>query len=186
MEDGINKAKDLDWELHDLMAQLARTHDPKSYLEIGVREGDSLRAVMDNCNLEVAIVCDTWKGECGGTDRGDPGHIVEILKNVPEHVVITGESQKWLFHVHYPMDLVLVDGSHWQGAAEVDIINAKKIFIGQIIVVHDLDYPGYEYLMSLFLKHFGDDLVYNYEIRDTKPKTGIAYRRDAYRRYNGR
>ena len=54
--------------LHKTLSFLAKGFKPKRYLEIGVREGDSLKAILDFYRPTFVTLCDTWGENYGGTN----------------------------------------------------------------------------------------------------------------------
>ena len=56
--------------LHKTLNCLAKTFKPKRYLEIGVREGDSLKAVLDGYRPKFVYLCDLLLQNMGLTKYG--------------------------------------------------------------------------------------------------------------------
>jgi len=68
--------------LHQTLNELSEIFMPDSYLEIGVREGDSLKALLKGHHPYNITICDTWGSAYGGTGRGSSKHIVKILEEL--------------------------------------------------------------------------------------------------------
>lgn len=151
---------DADAAAHQMQLQFiaahCRQHSPNSYLEIGTREGDSLRAVLDNSPTLSRVVCaDTWGGEYGGTGRGSHSHIDEIVSqygNVVSFRCLDGDSKVTIPQVSDErFDLILVDGDHSVDGARADLINVSSLVSpGGFVLLHDICHPAHLYLGELF------------------------------------
>jgi len=122
---------------------LAIPRQLRSYLEIGVQEGHSLRAVVQaNPTLERIAVCDDWGTRYGGSGRGDHGHIAVMLDQMgcqADVVWLDGDSREQLpGAAGMKFDMIVVDGDHSEAGVECDLMNADGLLAsGGIIVVHD-------------------------------------------------
>ena len=113
---------------------------PRSYLEVGVREGHSLAAVLRASDPERLVLCDTWGNRHGGTGRGNHDHIERLL----DVLGFTGEVE-WHDTVSSMMwasmpgacDLVHIDGDHSYEGALFDI-RKGWMATGRAMVVHDV------------------------------------------------
>jgi hypothetical protein len=146
-----------DHSLHSWLADYARTHIVQRYLEIGVREGDSLRQVVGNSKtVGVLYMADTWGSEYGGTGRHTNHHIERMLDRMGyagRRIYLAGDSketvpalppQDWA-------DLILVDGDHSAAGALADLWNCwPRLTDGGRLVFHDVHHPAHRYLESLF------------------------------------
>jgi len=157
---------------HQVMLQFMKdhcgNHPPLSYLEIGVREGDSLRAVLDSSPAIERVVCaDNWGGSYGGTGRGGHGHIEEIVSRYGSGVqslrFLDGDSKETVPTLAgQRFDLILVDGDHsWDGAA-ADLRNVSSLVgPGGFVLFHDIAHPLHLYLDSLFdlwCSHYAEEI----------------------------
>lgn len=138
--------------LYGILRDCARTLQPKTYLEIGCREGDSLLRVMDATPLTLAVVCDIWDGNYGGTARGSCSHVRQLVKDSATHVLfLTGRSQDILPHLTFQFDMILVDGDHSLDGARADLLHSWPLLRpGGILVMDDITHVGHPYLGSLF------------------------------------
>jgi predicted O-methyltransferase YrrM len=130
-------------DLYELIAQLARR--ARSYLEIGVQEGGSLRRVVAASQVLTRLVlCDTWGNAHGGTGRGSHAHIDALLDQLGyqgEVLFLDGRSQDTLptLDPESGFDLVFVDGDHTTEGAAVDLELAWRVCSG-VMVAHDIEY----------------------------------------------
>ena len=152
-------------DLHEYLHFLTKTHIVKTYLEIGTREGDSLKNVVtDNSNLMDIIVSDMWGGMYGGTGRNSHNHISMLLFDLDYHnsiMFLDGDSTKTIptlydKYLNY-FDLVLVDGDHSYKGAMIDLVNVFPLCkSGGHIVFHDIYHVAHKYLDQCF-----DEFVQN-------------------------
>lgn len=131
--------------LHDY---LAFPSGVKSYLEIGCREGGSLRLVVAaNSTLERLVICDTWGGIYGGTGRGSHWHIEQLLSLLGyagEVRFLDGDSRLLIPTLRETFDLILVDGDHSDEGAEIDLANVRPLLApGGRILFHDICHPAH-------------------------------------------
>lgn len=118
-----------------------------SYLEIGVQEGRSLRAVLDaEPGISRLVLCDTWGTVSGGSGRGSHAHIEALLDESGfEGSVewLDGRSQDLVlghFKTADPVDVSHVDGEHTEQAALTDCLNAWAV-TRRSMIVHDIAFP---------------------------------------------
>lgn len=160
MEDISNKEEQ---PIYKVLRDLVDLYKPKSYLEIGVQEGDSLVAVLSAGTIEKLVLCDTWGGEYGGTDRGDHEHIVDILSIFPNWGscdFLDGDSKELIPSLNGQLDeqfdLITVDGDHSILGCLTDMENAWPLLKpGGNMVIDDLKHPAHLYIDNLifaFLK----------------------------------
>lgn len=127
----------------------------RSYLEIGCREGDSLRRVVKaNQSLERIVVCDTWGGVYGGTGRGSHQHIESLLASLGyagSVRFLDGDSRVLIPTLSCKFDLILVDGDHSDEGAEADLNNVLPLLgAGGRILFHDICHPAHPGLRVVF------------------------------------
>ena len=140
-------------ELHDTLAQLARLIRPTSYLEVGVRDGESLECVLNNCgSLKRICLCDTWGNEDGGTGRGTNEHIKNLM--TPRELAITcwlnGSSHLLLRTVDATFQLITVDGDHSKGGALEDLVDCWNLLEPNgFLLFDDIMHPAHPYLRGL-------------------------------------
>lgn len=146
--------------LYDYLREYVRSHDVRQYLEIGTRDGGSLRVVLEEgtATLQSVWVADLWGTDYGGSGRGDHRHIDQLLDDfnyAGRRVFLDGNSrdtipalmpQKAEF-----FDLVLVDGDHSYEGGKADLENVWPLVKpGGVIVFHDITHPLHPYLMRCF------------------------------------
>lgn len=138
------KDLDLTLESYGVLAELAPS--ARSYLCVGVSEGECLRHVVEaNPLIERLALCDTWGREHGGTGRGSHGHIEEMLAKLRYrgHVsYFDGRSQILIptLPQHQAYDLSYVDGSHVEEEEYADLVNVWP-HTNKAMVVHDARQP---------------------------------------------
>ena len=136
---------------HEILARLARKMPVESYLEVGVRDGATLWAVVeaDYASLRVVACSDTWGDEHGGTNRGGHDHIDRLLSALLFYyrggkvIWLDGDSAAELplllkSEPERRFDLVHIDGDHSEGHALVDMVNGWAL-TGRILVAHDVN-----------------------------------------------
>jgi hypothetical protein len=153
--------------LYECLREHVRQHNVRHYLEIGTRDGDSLRVVLeeDAGTLESVWLADTWGSEYGGTGRGNHRHIDQLLDDFNfdgRRAYLDGNSRDTIPAL-YPeklntFDLVLVDGDHSYDGAITDLNNVWPLARwGGAIVFHDICHPAHPDLRKCF-----DDFVDQY------------------------
>ena len=146
-EGSINKA------LRYIIKKTCERIRPRSYLEIGVQEGKSLSWVLDNAEIEVVVLCDTWGGTYGGSARQNPKHIQKTLSTRPKSpttIFLNGDSKKTVPKITMQFDMILVDGDHSERGAQADIENSWKLLKpGGSMIIDDINHPAHKYLFGL-------------------------------------
>lgn len=146
-------------DLHTYLTNFCKDNNVSSYLEIGTREGDSLkRVVQDNPHIESLVCADMWGSGWGGSGRGNHNHIsklLETLKYSKSIKFLDGDSKVTIpelgqSYENY-FDLILVDGDHSYEGGMRDLINVfplcKK---GGTILFHDITHHAHLYLERCF------------------------------------
>ena len=154
-------------DLHEYLHFLTKTHIVKTYLEIGTREGESLKNVVtDNSNLVDVVLSDMWGDKYGGTGRNSHNHISMLLFDLDYHnsiMYLDGDSTETIptlrdKYLNY-FDLILVDGDHSYKGAMIDLVNVFPLCkSGGHIVFHDICHRAHKYLDQCF-----DEFVQNYK-----------------------
>lgn len=144
-----------DKSLHDYLRHAAEAFTVRSYLEIGCREGDSLREVVAHSKvLTRVVVCDEWGACYGGTGRGGHDHIDGLLNRLGytgERLFLDGNSRQLVPTLQEQFDLVLVDGDHSCEGAVADLTNCwKLVHPGGQLVFHDIAHIAHKELRELF------------------------------------
>jgi len=135
-------------------------HDVRHYLEIGTREGDSLRVVVENSidTLESIWCADMWVSDYGGTGRGSHWHIEKLLDMIGyggRRSFLNGNSRDTI-PLLMPeqaeaFDLVLVDGDHSYEGGMADLENTWPLVRpGCCVVFHDITHPSHLDLKACF------------------------------------
>ena len=150
-----------DASLRTFLASHCRAFAPARYLEIGTREGDSLRVVVENSHGIARIVCcDTWGGEWGGTGRGGHAHIDAMLATMlydGEAMYLDGDSKQTVPTLDEQFDLVLVDGDHSAEGGRADLDNVLPLVAkGGCVVFHDITHPAHPYLLEVWQRWCDD------------------------------
>lgn len=172
--------------LYEYMRHHLRTHVVRDYLEIGTRDGDSLRVVLEENagTLSSVWVADLWGSDYGGTGRGNHAHIDQLLDDFNfdgRRVFLDGNSRDTVPALMperaNSFDLVLVDGDHSLEGARADLDNVWPLVRpGGAVLFHDICHPAHEHLLRCFdqfvAKHSAPHLV----IREGYG-VGVAWRR---------
>jgi predicted O-methyltransferase YrrM len=152
----------MDLNLYDVLRRVVEKKQPKSYLEIGVQEGNSLRTVLRadaNRNITSLVLCDTWGGEFGGTSRNSHLHIHGVLtqeKFAGEVRFLDGDSKILIYDLESTFDLILVDGDHSEQGCTIDMENAwDKLNPGGCMIVDDLIHPAHKYIYDVCMRFTG-------------------------------
>ena len=160
-----------DKSLHDYLRDEAVSPGVRRYLEVGCREGDSLRQIVANSPvLERIVVCDMWGPMYGGTGRGGHDHIDWMLNGLlyaGSRLFLDGDSKELVPTLHEQFDLVLVDGDHSPAGALADLTNCWPLVeSGGQLVFHDIRHPAHPGLLTLFHVFMDDqpDCGRRYEI----------------------
>lgn len=146
------------YALNDALEHACYTIHPKSYLEIGVNGGGSLRAVYSRAPLDLIILCDNWSGRSGYHGHG---HIADTLRvwDYKGHVMyLDGDSKVEIpklqdepNKIFLPLDLILIDGDHSPGAANTDLENVWPLLRpGGLLVVDDVSNSRYPHVRHEF------------------------------------
>lgn len=144
-----------DKSLHDYLRGVALSPGVRRYLEVGCREGDSLRQIVANSPaIERVVVCDMWGPMYGGTGRGGHDHIDAMLNGFAyagERLFLDGDSKELVPTLREEFDLVLVDGDHSPAGARADLINCWPLVAsGGQLVFHDICHHAHPGLRALF------------------------------------
>lgn len=141
--------------LYKFLADHCLSGSPRRYLEIGTREGDSLRIVVQSSDSLERIVCaDMWGTLYGGTGRGSHEHIERMLQlqlYVGDVRFLDGDSRQTIPTLAEEFDLVLVDGDHSEEGGAADLANTWPLVArGGCLVFHDITHPEHRYLLGVW------------------------------------
>jgi len=134
--------------LYPTLRDVCAVEQPKKYLEIGVRDGDSLRVVVEAAKPDLLVLCDTWGPHCGGTGRGSHQHINRMLQELRyggKVIYLDDDS-----HIMIPrltindFNLILVDGDHSKEGCYKDMANSwVHLAPDGLMIVDDLTHPAH-------------------------------------------
>jgi hypothetical protein len=131
----------------------------RHYLEIGTRDGDSLRVVLENTSeLQSVWVADLWGNDYGGSGRGNHQHIDQLLDDFNfegRRAFLDGNSRDTIPALMPEkadaFDLVLVDGDHSYEGGMADLVNVWPLVKpGGAVVFHDITHPAHLDLQQCF------------------------------------
>jgi len=106
-------------------------------------------------NIEITL-CDTWGDQYGGTNRGTPRYVLELLVNRLHCErynikIMTGDSKKTVPTLRENYDLIYIDGDHSYDGAMKDLENCKNKF-NKYIVFDDIYHKAHKYLFKCINK----------------------------------
>ena len=146
--------------LYRFLAEHCSTHQVRRYLEIGTRDGGSLRVVLENApqHLEGVWVADQWGTDYGGSGRGSHQHIVQLLDDFNfrgRREFLDGNSRETIPALMpeqaEAFDLILVDGDHSYEGGMADLENTWPLVRpGCCLAFHDILHPAHPDLMACF------------------------------------
>lgn len=134
---------------HFALAELA-AKNPKSFLEIGVYQGESLEAVLNNCMPERVVLVDLWNYR-GVKDHKDIEALLNFRRfyNVEfmdgdSHAILPGLAGQ-------QFDLIHVDGDHSEKGAMADLVDAwPLVAVGGTLVFDDLLHRFHPHMQRVF------------------------------------
>lgn len=153
------------WDLHDALADVARQLEPKSYLEVGVDGGESLRTVLKNCSPSRITLCDEWGRDYGGHGFGNHNHVQKMLESFPydeegldwgykgEVRYLDGDTRETLKTLPPDdvYDMILVDADHSAEGARADLNDVwPHLAPGGALVFDDIRHESYPWLGWVF------------------------------------
>ena len=160
---------------------------PRSYLEIGVRRGRSMR-IVSGVAPDCAIVgIDMWIAEYAGMENPGPGYVEsEMRKAGPTGPLelITGNSHKAVPELYadrpdLTFDLITVDGDHSRRGAIKDLRTVlPRLRVGGVLVFDDVRHPAHPELHDVWESTVAADRRYaTWRYDDTGYGVALAVRR---------
>ncbi|MCK9622341.1 MAG: class I SAM-dependent methyltransferase [Methylobacter sp.] len=147
------------WHLDivNVLYAAAKLHQPKNYLEIGIRRGRSCAVVARGRPSVNIVACDMWMQNYAGMENPGPEFVAgELGRNghTGEVVFLNGSSHSLipsLFEQQSDLrfDLITVDGDHSEEGAYADLCNViPRLAPGGILVFDDISHPLHPYLLD--------------------------------------
>jgi len=126
------------------------------YAEVGVQEGNSLAYMLKTFpSIEYLLLCDTWGGVHGGTNRGDNNHIIKLLSdcNYTGRVDFvngdsTAELPKYFERSHPKFDIAFIDAAHQATPFWNDLHSMNRR--AGLIICHDFLMVGMREVAAAF------------------------------------
>lgn len=158
-----------DWDYADIVTVLLVVSNlikPNNYLEIGVRRGRSLAAVVVHSPDVNIYAFDMWMDNYGKNPNPGPEFVQREMKkfSYSKHIkFINGNSHETLpkFFQENPnieFDLITVDGDHSYEGALQDLRDVlPHLTIGGVIVFDDICHPRLPHLISAWKKAIEED-----------------------------
>ena len=144
----------------DALKSICINRPPKSYLEIGVHTGESLKCVLENSNPHPISItlCDNWSIDYSTHYNNHYyssfDHIEKLLDEINykgERELIVGDSHIILPNITRKYDLILVDADHSYDGALQDLMNSWNLLNKNgLIVMDDLNYFNDPHLFDCF------------------------------------
>ena len=162
------------WYYADILTVLfgiTETIKVENYLEIGVRRGRSMSVVASQVKDAYIVGFDMWIDNYAGLENANPGpdFVRDEMNKVGfkgELDLIDGNSRITVpeYFQNNPdkyFDLITVDGDHSSRGAKIDIKNViKRLKIGGLIVIDDIDNPNHRSLKKIWYKTFTKQLYF--------------------------
>jgi len=170
-------------QLYRVLMDTAKKVKPKSYLEVGVREGHSLLSVLLGHVPEKIELVDNWGLHSGGTGANDRERIrqtIEMLGVDEVTAIHSGNSEEVLPLLTGPFDMALVDGDHSYWGAKADLRLCWRLLgSGGVLVMDDLHHNRHPYLRVVFLEfsYSVSDQVKETELFDEWPGVGRLWKK---------
>jgi predicted O-methyltransferase YrrM len=143
-------------ELHTLLTTYAAKEKPTSYLEIGVREGNSLLALLDGWKPQRLCLCDHWGPYAEWPTRTGHEHIAALLAahNIDAQVTwLDGDSRVLVPNLKETFDFITVDGNHARHPAADDLKAAWPLLNKNgLLFFDDIFHPAHLYLYDVVLE----------------------------------
>ena len=158
-----------DWVYADIVTALLTASNfikPGNYLEIGVRRGRSLAAVVSQSPNVNVYAFDMWMENYGNNPNPGPEFVQEEMEKFgytkPINFV-NGNSHETLSqffkkHPHIEFDMITVDGDHSYEGALQDLRDVlPHLAIGGIMVFDDICHPRLPHLIHAWEKALKED-----------------------------
>ncbi len=148
-------------DIVNVLYAASKTIQPRNYLEIGVRRGRSVCAVVRGCPTVDIVAFDMWIQGYAGMENPGPEFVKsELLKHghTGKITFINGDSHQTVpyFFKQNPdikFDLITVDGDHTEAGAFDDLKNViPHLSVGGILVFDDIAHPAHPYLLNVWKK----------------------------------
>jgi len=157
------------WGYLDILSVLhaaAITGRPRNYLEVGVRRGRSMAAVVAGASDVDVVGFDLWQVDYGGSPNPGPLLVRQELEKFGHRgstTFVAGDSRvtvpDWLrSHADTSFDLITVDGDHSLPGAWADLRNvAPRLAVGGVLVFDDVANPYCPGLLELWREFVARD-----------------------------
>lgn len=177
------------WVYADVMSTLvasSRLMKPSCYLEIGVRRGRSIAAVVATTPTCDVVGFDLWVQDYAGMSNPGPDFVrSEIAKFRPEGNLdlISGSSHETVpryfrEHPNLYFDLITVDGDHTARGAAQDLRNViPRLKLGGVLIFDDISHPDHPELRGVWLREIVRNSIFRtWEFHDLGFGVGVAVR----------
>jgi len=177
------------WVYADILSVLTASSmllRPESYLEIGVRRGRSIAAVLaatPGCDV---VGFDLWVDDYAGMTNPGPEFVrseVGKLRADGQLELVSGSSALTVpryFHEHPDLylDLITVDGDHTARGATEDLRNVRtRLKLGGVLVFDDIAHPHHPDLRDVWVREIVRSPMFRtWEFCDLGFGIGVAVR----------
>jgi predicted O-methyltransferase YrrM len=158
-----------DWMYADIVTVLiaaAAFCKPSTYLEIGVRRGRSLAAVVRQAPDVSVFAFDMWMPNYARMPNPGPEFVRSEMERIGYYKPITfvdGNSHETLprffsEHADLRFDLITVDGDHSEEGALQDLRDVLPyLAVGGVIVFDDVSHPLHPYMLNVWHESIRQD-----------------------------
>jgi Methyltransferase domain len=170
-----------------VLLALGRALQPRHYLEIGVRRGRSVAAVVSVAPACAIHLFDKWVKNYAGMENPGREFVDEELDRLGHtgtREYVDGNSHATLpaFFADNPdlaLDLITVDGDHSEHGAAQDLADVlPRLAIGGAVVFDDICHPKHPELEAVWHRLVADDRRFStWNYKDAGYGVGFAIRR---------
>jgi hypothetical protein len=123
----------------ELIEILSKQYKPESYLEVGVRDGATIQALLKGHHPKLITLCDNWSMDNRGARQGH-NIIMNLFRDMHyngNRIWLDGHSQELIdLFRDDSFDIVHIDGEHNYEPARFDVMTGYRL-TKNLLIVHD-------------------------------------------------